>query len=187
MSFQFGFALEGEKATDEVILSECSSFQTVRVADKSNILKEIYQMSELPMFQTKSIGKRMYKQVTEDIKVTSIDITSDLIPGVYEGGFKVWECSLDLSILIFDEDFTHLFRSAPDERRLKALELGCGHGWPGIALLSKGCEVVFSDFNEEALLFTWGNISLNFPDRAVSARCFSGDWLALSELLDGDE
>jgi hypothetical protein len=31
-----------------------------------------------------------------------------------------------------------------------ALEIGCGHGLPGICLLKRGFEtVIFSDFNEE--------------------------------------
>lgn len=31
-----------------------------------------------------------------------------------------------------------------------ALELGCGHGLPGIVALSKGCsQVVFTDYNDD--------------------------------------
>ena len=65
----------------------------------------------------------------------------------------------------------------------KALELGCGQGWPGIALLSMGCHVFFSDFNAEALDLAWGNISLNCPEHLQNARCFAGDWLDFSKFI----
>jgi protein-histidine N-methyltransferase len=37
------------------------------------------------------------------------DIPSDLVNGVYEGGLKTWECSIDLARYIFDscEDHAH--------------------------------------------------------------------------------
>jgi hypothetical protein len=65
----------------------------------------------------------------------------DLIPGVYEGGSKVWECSVDLSEYLLDKSISGC-----------ALELGCGHGFPGIIALLKGCyPVVFTDYNSNVL------------------------------------
>jgi protein-histidine N-methyltransferase len=32
----------------------------------------------------------------EDTVLEFLDAPSDLVPGVYEGGLKTWECSLDL-------------------------------------------------------------------------------------------
>ena len=43
---------------------------------------------------------------------------SDLVPGVYEGGFKVWEGSIDLVEL--------LVRDKVEMKGKKVIELGCG-------------------------------------------------------------
>ena len=72
---------------------------------------------------------------------------TDLIPGVYEGGLKVWECSLDLCRHLTDEIFrlqATLEEKDTDDAIIsttndvyhalskngKTLELGCGHGLP---------------------------------------------------------
>ena len=49
---------------------------------------------------------------------------SDLAPGVYEGGFKVWEGSVDL--------VRHLKKNNVEMQGKRVIELGCGHGLPGI-------------------------------------------------------
>ena len=43
---------------------------------------------------------------------------SDLVPGIYEGGLKIWECAVDLARLLEREDI--------DGKCV--LELGCGAG-----------------------------------------------------------
>ncbi len=52
---------------------------------------------------------------------------TDLISGVYEGGLKVWDCSLDLVQMVADEP--------QGIKGKKVLELGCGQGLPGIMAL----------------------------------------------------
>ncbi|CAM9791234.1 unnamed protein product [Pylaiella littoralis] len=118
---------------------------------------------------------------------------SDLVPGVYEGGLKVWEASLDL--------VDHLVSSggdgnggvfAEDEatvvtgRRKRVLELGCGHGFPGIVALQQGLRVCFSDFNREVIeQVTIPNVKLNVEERYWPlAEYYSGDWNSLSPLLE---
>lgn len=61
---------------------------------------------------------------------------TDLVSGVYEGGLKIWDCSLDLV------DYIHL---NPNEfKNKRVLELGCGQGLPGIMCLKTGAtKVVF--------------------------------------------
>lgn len=88
------------------------------------------------------------KELIEDQK-------TDIIPGVYEGGLKVWECSVDLCIHLAQElsrldreedaerNMNHLDGSdLPDNDIRRALskggstwELGCGHGLPGCLIL----------------------------------------------------
>jgi hypothetical protein len=104
---------------------------------------------------------------------------TDLIPGVYLGGLKVWECSLDLCRFlahIMDEaipiesDFQHVTSAV--RRSIgeggSAFELGCGHGLPACLLLRESVRrhtdsvVVFSDFNDFVLLdVTIPNACLN--------------------------
>ena len=57
------------------------------------------------------------------------------------GGAKIWECSKDLVQLLLNSAELH---TGP------AIDVGCGHGLPGISALNQGfMPVVFIDFNEE--------------------------------------
>lgn len=71
--------------------------------------------------------------------IRSILTTSDLQAGVYEGGFKLWECSLDLvkyvELLLARGDSGD---GTPFRMPRKVMELGCGHGLPGIHALLRG-------------------------------------------------
>ena len=70
---------------------------------------------------------------------------SDLIPAVYEGGMKVWECAYDLVDYLASGD-------SPPLSGLRILELGCGIGLPGIFSLLTGAKMVhFHDYNREVL------------------------------------
>ena len=71
---------------------------------------------------------------------------SDLIPGVYEGGMKIWECAYDLV------DYLASNENSIPLRGSRILELGCGIGLPGIvSLLSGAKSVCFHDYNREVL------------------------------------
>merc|ERR1712243_256667 len=95
-----------------------------------------------------------------------VDVETD----IYEGGFKLWECTLDIC-----QYFLKNYAKTVVGKRV--LELGCGHGLPGILALKLGCEsVVFQDLNFEVLkLITACNIGLN--DLLMkSVNLISGDW-----------
>lgn len=99
---------------------------------------------------------------------------SDLTPGKYEGGFKVWESTTDLLQWISEE--------AAFLENKSVLDLGCGAGLLGIAcLLSGAAQVTFHDFNEAVIdFFTQANVLLNCPnaDGHLPTNAFfaSGDW-----------
>ena len=79
------------------------------------------------------------------IKSTNVPENTDLISGKYEGGIKIWEC---------DEDLLEFLPSVynNDWKDKIILDMGCGHGIPGIYLLLKGIkEICFQDFNKEVL------------------------------------
>uniref|UniRef100_A0A7I4C2H8 protein-histidine N-methyltransferase n=1 Tax=Physcomitrium patens TaxID=3218 RepID=A0A7I4C2H8_PHYPA len=129
---------------------------------------------------------------------------SDLIPGKYEGGLKLWECTIDLVEMLRREiqDGQLSFRGK------RVLELGCGHGLPGIFACLKGASSVhFQDFNPEVLkTLTIKNVQANLeqaraglvrvnsvsPDGIASNKglvvmpdihYYAGDWSELHELL----
>ena len=112
---------------------------------------------------------------------------SDLLPGIYEGGLKVWECTYDLLDYVSQIDF----------KGKRVLDLGCGVGLLGIYSLLMGAhEVHFQDYNHEVIQFlTIPNVLLNicktfklidvmssdFNCTALQkCRFFSGDWESYS-------
>ncbi|EPS60086.1 hypothetical protein M569_14718, partial [Genlisea aurea] len=115
---------------------------------------------------------------------------SDLVPGKYEGGLKLWECSLDL-IAALNSEIHEGILSFTGKR---VLELGCGHGLPGIFACLKGSAAVhFQDFNAEVLrCLTIRNVTHNVEtnsqrsassNRDLETRFFSGDWGDIDRIL----
>lgn len=73
---------------------------------------------------------------------TMTDSDSDLIPKVYEGGFKIWECTQDLA-----DYFTGLDENQNEFRDKKVCDLGCSAGILGIiALVNEASRVDFQDY-----------------------------------------
>jgi predicted nicotinamide N-methyase len=103
---------------------------------------------------------------------------TDLIPDVYEGGFKLWECCVDM---------IQFLRSKNIELKNKTvLDLGCGVSIPGIYALQQGAIVHFQDYNEEVLEhITIPNVVLNTTSFQFSnATFYSGDWSLLESFID---
>lgn len=81
----------------------------------------------------------------------------DVKTGIYEGGLKVWECSIDL--------VEYMNSSGTVLNGLDVLEAGCGHGLPGLFALASGARVCFQDYNSEVLdVVTAPNVWLNVGD-----------------------
>ncbi|KAG1741561.1 uncharacterized protein EDB91DRAFT_1131145 [Suillus paluster] len=60
-----------------------------------------------------------------------LDAPSDLVPLVYEGGLKTWECSLDLA------SYLDSISSQFDVRGKRVLEIGCGTSIPSLYILHR--------------------------------------------------
>ena len=138
---------------------------------------------ELSMdFNPHIIGDFVFKEAIRPLLDNKFDGESDLIPGKYEGGFKIWECSYDLAEIV--ANCTGIIPHNPK----KILELGCGHGVPAIIsmlVFENLTEIVFSDFNSEVLEYTtWPNIMINCSSSCESVRCIAGDWATLSPLIE---
>ncbi|XP_067890376.1 histidine protein methyltransferase 1 homolog [Heterodontus francisci] len=83
----------------------------------------------------------------------AISSCSDLVPGVYEGGLKIWQCTFDLIDYL----------AAVELGGRRVLDLGCGAGLLGIIALRKQAgEVHFQDYNGAVIEgVTIPNVALN--------------------------
>ncbi|EPX73884.1 S-adenosylmethionine-dependent methyltransferase [Schizosaccharomyces octosporus yFS286] len=91
-----------------------------------------------------------------------LDSANDLVPKVYEGGFKTWECSIDLcheikKLNILDRNLTNI------------LELGCGTALPILSCFQEIYQrrepstLIFQDYNIDVLRYiTLPNLLLNW-------------------------
>jgi protein-histidine N-methyltransferase len=115
--------------------------------------------------------------------------SGDLTSGVYEGGFKTWECALDLASLCAGLDFDAGGVSGWD-----IVELGAGSAIPSLAILRKHLSsrakavlrMTLCDYNEDVLrLATAPNVLVNYFQQAgvVSSSSTS----TLDELSDEGE
>ncbi|PWY99593.1 hypothetical protein BCV70DRAFT_162105 [Testicularia cyperi] len=114
-----------------------------------------------------------------------IDQDSDLVPGIYEGGLKTWECALDL-IDTLDSllpppppppSSSSLLSSGQADasaynRHQNVLELGCGTALPTLYLLEPqwlGTHLHLSDYNADVLsLVTLPNLILAWYNSPAS-------------------
>lgn len=111
-----------------------------------------------------------------------LEAGTDLIPGVYEGGLKIWEGSCDL--------MDYLCTGKIDLNNARVLELGCGAGLPGIlAMLQRASCVAFQDYNPGVIhLFTIPNVLANITKQPMpSITFFSGDWTNLVTYINPDD
>lgn len=131
------------------------------------------------------INRRVYSN--KDFEgIIEIPQNSDLISGKYEGGIKLWECAIDLLKFLPEYFKNELKLDVPNLKDTRTLELGCGHGFPGLQMLMYGGKVVFQDFNKEVLdIITQSYINdLNnkIEDQKVLGSQYSfadGDWLKM--------
>lgn len=125
-------------------------------------------------------------KTSDDHKLAScsalLEAGTDLIPGVYEGGLKIWEGSCDLL------DYLSTGKIALNGARV--LELGCGAGLPGILAVLQGAScVAFQDYNPGVIhLFTIPNILANTIEQPTpSVKLFSGDWTNLVTYINPND
>ena len=85
---------------------------------------------------------------------------NDVVAGVYEGGFKTWECSLDLVSWLSEQPRTFFEK--------QVMELGCGSALPGIYCQKRGAQVDFQDYNASVLEnITIPNVILNMSKHLI--------------------
>ena len=191
MSFSFSFNLELDDVDQDNRTADCHPvpLDSEDCSMNNNLIpcfevkcpQQLVDHAISAEFSVHIVGELVFKEALNASPDNNFDEESDLIPGKYEGGFKIWECSHDLGCII--ADYTGILPPNPK----KILELGCGHGLPAIISMltfDDLTEVVFSDFNSEVLeATTWPNILLNCPQQCDNVRCIAGDWASLSSLI----
>lgn len=125
-----------------------------------------------------------------DDLISGLD-TGDLTSGVYEGGFKTWECAVDLAAFISGQ-----ISFAADEN-WHIIELGAGSAIPCLSVLQEALSrtrtgngqlrFTFSDYNEEVLrLVTLPNVLLTWWESRINRDSTSSS-KAVNEEADLDE
>ncbi|KAK9845625.1 hypothetical protein WJX84_006091 [Apatococcus fuscideae] len=166
-----------------------------RVSRGSIDLDEVSVHPELTLLK-----RRLTSEDAAELLGESEITGNDLIPGKYEGGFKLWECAVDLASFL-SKEWQIGMRLGPGPMKgpsmgqtlsgKRVLELGCGHGLPGIVALINGAEVHFQDFNSQVLEgVTAPNIEANLASlpgevqqACGSPRYFAGDWEGVGRLV----
>ncbi|CAG8452711.1 26615_t:CDS:2 [Dentiscutata erythropus] len=151
--------------------------------------------------QNDELEDEVNKNSHSSAKILELTVDNDVIHGIYEGGLKTWECSLDLV------EYLSIKSKEINFSGKKILELGCGSALPGIYLLSTQHSICvdFQDYNEHVLkLVTMPNVLINTVLRPQSddiyeidiveeinclnqlknSRFFKGDWNGLTNLLN---
>ncbi|KAF7195903.1 Histidine protein methyltransferase 1 [Pseudocercospora fuligena] len=152
-------------------LPERLSYSTVRIESP---LGKVVSLPRRELFDVKA-QLLQEDQLSNDHVIDQLE-KSDLRSGVYEGGFKTWECSLDLASLLLDrgprKDIDELIRCD------QIVELGAGSALPSLVLFRHalingvfGLTFTLADYNEEVLrLITLPNLFLT--------------WAAVANVLD---
>ena len=121
-----------------------TSEQLQSLLDEERSIDSTEQVSNLKSDARLSVLSKLSSELGPLVGVAD-SAHSDLIPGIYEGGMKIWECTHDLIDYLSTDSTISLYGS-------RVLELGCGMGLPGIFALMSGAECVhFQDYNREVL------------------------------------
>lgn len=239
MSFSFGFSLEpevddaipiedndfaglvsvGMEEEEETEATEGDSMaivweakQVIPSTDNSAFALDAKEIDDVKVSLRRS-GVMNFKKRTflgDRSSLSEIVKDRDVVSSLYEGGFKVWNCSLDLVGFLENQLNGMAVSDQPQPPRknrakvnhlpggslrgMRVIDLGCGHGLPGIYSLQQGAKyVAFQDLNHQVLQeCTIFNTFLNYPLLGEKERgwtdCgfFSGDWRddALLTLLE---
>eukprot|EP01080_Neovahlkampfia_damariscottae_P012012 gene12012-5412_t len=174
MDFSFNFGEEKQNEIDESILEKPKKIefkQNNKLKSKKFLQVKNFSFSQI-ILNEKDVDDEKTKEMMKKTDKT------DLIPNVYEGGFKIWECSVDIIQYLEEIKF--------ELKNKHVIDLGCGHGFPGIYSIKKGSFVTFQDYNDTVIEnVTIPNFQINCnEDEIKNATFYSGDWRLLSNYIE---
>ncbi|KAG5671528.1 hypothetical protein PVAND_001722 [Polypedilum vanderplanki] len=189
--FKFNFNSENDENNEKESMIEDKTASTVAKESKliefnSNQYAEISE--SLPNYSCQMFTSNEVEiGYIENLKINE-NSKSDLESGIYEGGFKIWECTQDLA-----DYFTNEYSQNEFEGKI-VCDLGCSAGILGILALKKGAKVVhFQDYNDDVLQnSTVFNVVLNceeeeIPEAFNKCSFYSGDWDNFRELTSNQD
>ncbi|KAJ7049950.1 hypothetical protein C8F01DRAFT_1181069 [Mycena amicta] len=162
--FKFGFEIDDN---DNAAQSEASAPPVPEVIQVESFseLSMPHLLEALPSQLSYSPGKPTTN--LQSSALAFLDAPSDLVPGVYEGGLKTWECSLDLVNYL---DGVTGSSGGSYFTGQRVLEVGCGTAIPSTYIVNRlfheepsaaGAEIHLQDYNASVLeLITFSNILL---------------------------
>ncbi|ETO16838.1 hypothetical protein RFI_20500 [Reticulomyxa filosa] len=144
---------------------------------------QLVKISKELSLKARTLNKKTIESIRfEDPKLSQILNATDIWQGRYEGGMKVWECSVDLCTYLISHPI-FVEKQLSVSKPLNIAEIGCGHGLPAITLLkllqqmegidktiSVNWNVTFQDLNVDVLKHcSLANLLLN--DIQVPGHC----------------
>lgn len=110
----------------------------------------IPQLTPSPPFTLVPGYTSLYRVIPPDVDALTGERNVDIVPSKYEGGAKVWECTLDL--LAYLDTPAIGTTSPPPLVGARVLDLGCGAGLLGIRALQLGASsLTLQDLNASVL------------------------------------
>ncbi|KAG2236382.1 hypothetical protein INT48_008364 [Thamnidium elegans] len=166
-----------ESSLNELTIDETNDIDKIPSREYDILSSPLPSVIQADILQVPNVEKALYKRTLADVKfqmaeqdtlieehadkdvipMLNLSGNTDLIKGVYEGGFKTWECSIDM---------VQYLSELPEEQitNKKILELGCGSSLPSLYLLSRSNtnKVDVQDYNDQVIRYiTIPNILLN--------------------------
>ncbi|VDD83124.1 unnamed protein product [Mesocestoides corti] len=129
----------------------------------------------------KTTAGRDRSAIVDDAVLVALSSENDVVAGVIEGGFTIWEGTWHL--------LEHLKQESVDFAGKSVLDLGCGGGLLGLfALLHGASSVTFQEYNE-VILKAWviPNVTLLQKEFSDRTSFISGDWEDLAKFWMANE
>jgi protein-histidine N-methyltransferase len=154
---------------------------------------------KIPRREWWDVKVQLMSEEVADLKVTddaggAVGLSNeDVRTGVYEGGFKSWEASVDLVRVLAAQGLNDELKQARSGKRV--LEMGCGTALPTLALFQwklaggqtdAGLDIALADYNPSVLqLVTLPNILLSWAQARAGPSWEAEDELEIdAELLE---
>lgn len=125
---------------EDMSIVEIGEFTYEQLDELKSSPRTTYDFKKLHLDKDVSIEYLSHIDLTKvDDKLAEINRTHDVVAGEYEGGLKIWELSIDMAHLIYNNSalvVDELGLGYPGGmKELRVIELGCGHALPSLSLI----------------------------------------------------
>lgn len=173
--FKFGFG-DQEAKTPETQVTDTKDL-SIAAFEVTHDASATIQPNQMYDHLNLCDGAITLRKVTTSVPSHLSPSGADIVPTTYEGGFKVWECALDLCAYIHNHLQSQL-------KGKSVLELGAGHALPTIVAAQHAPSLVhIHDYNSEVIhQVSMPNFSAN-DSANTPVRYFAGAWSSLPSVF----